>query len=430
MKYCILILCCVLFWGAGPVLAQDGCGCGEDDESILEEGPGCESDEEEERAAPPPKEEEKQPPPQRKVERPLQEQINEAIDNGIKFLKSKQAGDGSWGPCQSSSTYGQPGSTGNKCYFTGPTSFAVFTLAKCGANKKDKTVKRGLKWLRKKARHGKSQTTRGSAYRYSSYESASIVLMLEALNRRSPKRGKKKTERKITDTPEKPPRGSRFAKDDWKWMHERIQHILLCQNDKGGMRYWTRSRDKDLSATQFSLLAMRAASRAGYPINKKHWLWATSYVRNLADPKGSFPYQARDDPDLGMTAAGIACMVIGREQLELAESHVPSWIDTYVTRSFKYLGENFDLTKKQGGRWHYRYYYLYGIERIGDLTGRKEIGGKDWYVRGAKVLLEEQIKGGGWTDRSCMDPEDTLGTCFALLFLKKATLPAVTLTED
>ena len=40
------------------------------------------------------------------------------------------------------------------------------------------------------------------------------------------------------------------------------------------------------------------------------------------------------------------------------------------------------------------------------------------------------MQGGGWTDRSCMDPEDTLGTCFALLFLKKATLPAVTLSED
>ena len=160
MKYCVLILCCVLFWGTAPVLAQDGCGCGEDDESTLEEGPGCESDEEEERAAPPPKADKKEePPPQRKVKRPLQEQINEAIDNGIKFLKSKQAKDGSWGPCTAGSTYGVPGSRGGDCYFTGPTSFSIFTLAKCGATKKDKAVKRGLRWLRKKARRGRDQST-------------------------------------------------------------------------------------------------------------------------------------------------------------------------------------------------------------------------------------------------------------------------------
>ena len=358
MKHCVLILCCLFLCEGGPVLAQQGCGCGEDDESTLEEGPGCESDEEELRQPTPPKAENKQPPPRRKVERPLQEQINEAIEKGIAFLESRQLKDGSWGPCIATGKYGNPSSRErSKCYTTGPTSFAIFTLAKCGADKKDKAVKRGLRWLRKKARRGRDQTTNPGDHSYSSYESASVVLMLEALNHQAPKRGKPE-HRKVSDKPTKPPKGSRFVKDDWKWMHERIRHILECQNDRGGMRYWRRSRKKDLSATQFSLLALRAASRAGYPIDQKHWLWATSYVRKIAASDGSFPYQAGDKTNLGMTAAGIACMVIGKEQMELLGYRVPGWIDPYLKRSFEYLGQNFDLSKKQGGRWHYRYYYL------------------------------------------------------------------------
>ncbi len=50
-------------------------------------------------------------------------------------------------------------------------------------------------------------------------------------------------------------------------------------------------------------------------------------------------------------------------------------------------------------------------------------------MRGAEFLLAQQHADGSWNDATCMRPTDTLGTCFALLFLKKATIPAVTLSE-
>ena len=62
-----------------------------------------------------------------------------------------------------------------------------------------------------------------------------------------------------------------------------------------------------------------------------------------------------------------------------------SGIDEAIKRGTKWLDENFVPDRNPGHSHHY--YYLYGVERVGDLTGRKEFNGKDWYVRGAKVLL-------------------------------------------
>ena len=66
------------------------------------------------------------------------------------------------------------------------------------------------------------------------------------------------------------------------------------------------------------------------------------------------------------------------------------------------------------------------MERVGVLSGCRVLGGKDWYLRGARYLLDAQHKSGRLTDPRCIRPRDVLGTCFALLFLKKATIPVVT----
>ena len=66
---------------------------------------------------------------------------------------------------------------------------------------------------------------------------------------------------------------------------------------------------------------------------------------------------------------------------------------------------------------------------IGALSGKHEIGGKAWYPRGAEWLVNQQAKSGAWFDPTCMRPQDTLATCFALLFLKKATMPTVTVSH-
>ena len=136
-----------------------------------------------------------------------------------------------------------------------------------------------------------------------------------------------------------------------------------------------------------------------------------------------------------MTAAGIACLLICKEQITNLGETPPEWYDERIKAGFHFLGRNLDFTRNKRGEGlnegvGYHYYHLYGIERVGALSGKHEIGGKAWYPRGAKWLVEQQQDTGAWIDATCMQPKDVLGTCFALLFLKKATMPAVTISGD
>ena len=132
-----------------------------------------------------------------------------------------------------------------------------------------------------------------------------------------------------------------------------------------------------------------------------------------------------------MTACGVGILLICKEQLELAGQEVPSWIDGSIKKGLAYLDEVWDATRNKGthSSMSEHYYYLYGVERVGDLTGRAEFGGQNWYVRGAQFLLAHQDANGKWTDSTGFPPRDVLGTCFALLFLKRATPPVVTISD-
>jgi hypothetical protein len=73
------------------------------------------------------------------------------------------------------------------------------------------------------------------------------------------------------------------------------------------------------------------------------------------------------------------------------------------------------------GSWVY--YYLYGLERAAVLAGVRNLGQHDWYREGADWLVTTQRGDGSWNSGhgSGVLPS----TCFALLFLTKATVPGL-----
>lgn len=360
---------------------------------------------------------------------PTPEAINHAIDAGVAWLKSAQKEDGSFGPCVADEAYG--GGLGGPCYRLGPTAFSLYVMAVCGVPKTDPVVERGLKWFIE-AEHGD--------YDYSSYESSAVILMLCALNRveaPKPLRGGKLALPR-TPEPRKAPEASRFSGTEWMRLDERVRH-LIGENScfaRGGFGYYEHDGNyADVSATQFAALALRAASFAGYPVEKVRpdvWDRIAEFLHAAQDASGGFPYRPALGPSRGMTAAALSTLLICREQMALQGAKEPSWLAEVIARGLAYLDQNFDIASNPSPHFeghdhdHYHYCHLYAIERTGMLSGRREFGGKGWYARGAAFLLEEQGDKGRWTDSTCMRPEDVLGTCFALLFLKKATIPAVT----
>jgi len=433
----------------GPGWAQDD----DDPEIEIDKTPPPEKEEEKPRPKPPPT-----PPKAKKPKLSLPMRVHAAIEKGVLWLKQHQLEDGSYGPCVATGTYGTDDRKKSKCYRIGPTAFAVFTLRKCGVPRTDGTIKAAVKWLKKRCRHGRTPDLKdadgspfrrkGGIYRYTSYESSAIIMMLVALNKKDLRPGKKPKPVKLSRKPTIAAAG--FKRDEWRWMHDRVQFLINnphprmppVQIEGGGWRYWPpyRKESQDLSATQFALLGLRAAVSAGYPVHKvqpRTWEWAAEGADSFQQENGGFSYQKDTPWTAGMTAAGIACLLICKEQIANMGQTPPSWIDERVKAAFEFLGQNLDFKenrhgpgkrkgKKDGTGYHY--YHLYGIERVGALSGRHEIGGKAWYPRGAQWLVDQQQASGAWEDESCMRPRDVLGTCFALLFLKKATPPVVTVS--
>lgn len=447
-----LLLLCPLYPAS---FAQDDDGIITDEDPIAEE----EEDEEEEPARrtpplePPPKAERPKPPPEAKPPKAsLPQRINVAIDEGVAWLKARADEDGAYGPCVARGSYDGSREGESECYRIGPTAFAVFTLRKCGVPRKDRGLRRSFRWLKKRCReHWTPDLPRPAAqfagkgvYRYTSYEAAAVIMMLVQLNRKDLRSGEKAEPARMSREPRKRARG--WKRDDWEWMHQLVQYLIenphsrqpAIQLKNGGWRYWPpyKKADQDLSATQFALLGLRAAVSAGYPVHMvqpETWSWAANAARSFQLADGAFRYQRDSAWTSGMTAAGIACLLICKEQIANLDRPVPSWLDARVETGLDFLGKNLDFTQNtrgEEGRQHaaYHYYHLYGIERVGALSGKREIGGQAWYPRGAAWLVEQQRDDGAWVDATCMRPCDVLGTCFALLFLKKATMPVVTVS--
>jgi hypothetical protein len=66
-------------------------------------------------------------------------------------------------------------------------------------------------------------------------------------------------------------------------------------------------------------------------------------------------------------------------------------------------------------------YYLDAVERLGILTGTEKIGNREWYPEGSKMLLETQRPDGSWK----LGENLYYDTCFAILFLRRATAPLI-----
>jgi hypothetical protein len=356
-----------------------------------------------------------------KEEWPLQKKINAAIDRGVAHLKKIQAADGSWhepmfGPA-------------------GPTALALFTLASSGVDKTDPAVAKAAAFLeRLPVAEGTSQdlmSGRRAAIRMT-YSHSLVVLALTAVD---PKKHAKAIRRSVRIRVENEKKGGQWA------------DIISMGGplDKG-----------DNSNTQFALLALRRAALAGFKVPKSVWRRSYAHFEKTLAADGGWGYGCKGTMEGSygsMTAVGIASTVICKAML-LGERAAPGfaylkipqikkamvWLeDRFAADGHPGIAKvNFIAGPGGGGAppgavspLMFQYYWLYAAERVGVLLGLKYIGDHDWYKEGAQWLVDNQLGSGGWQNPAGMGgglEPPLAATCFALLFLKKATLPIATPT--
>ena len=175
----------------------------------------------------------------------------------------------------------------------------------------------------------------------------------------------------------------------------------------------------DNSNTQFALLGLRAAEDAGVEVAPETWALAKKFWHEAQKQDGGYGYHDAKFSDASygsMTCVGLASVVLCDFYLKQDWTKEPS-----VPRAADWIAKNFTLDKnpfdpKPQLKQSRQYYWLYSIERAGVFAKLEKFGAHAWYAEGARYLLKEQADNGSWNTNTC-------DTCFAILFLRKATSP-------
>ncbi|MBP89406.1 MAG: hypothetical protein CMJ64_22290 [Planctomycetaceae bacterium] len=317
------------------------------------------------------------------------EQVRGAIRRGSDFLKSQQRLDGSW--------------TSHQIYIGGVTSLITLALLNSGEDVESPVIQKALDYLR-------------SIEQPKMVYSAALQTM--AFCAAEPNKDRRLILRNVMWLEEAQLRGGK-RKGAWSYGEGRIV---------GG----------DNSNAQFALLALHEAERVGVPVQRKTWESALDYWLRTQKEDGSWGYTEGDPSTGSMTCAGIASLVICSGKISDGDARVAagsveccgSHSDTdAIERALLWLGKKFSTNRNPSslnlGQTHLLY-YLYAVERVGRMTGRRFVGRHDWYRAGAASLLELQEDFRGfWEGRGSGENVPTIGTAFALLFLSKGRRPVV-----
>lgn len=173
--------------------------------------------------------------------------------------------------------------------------------------------------------------------------------------------------------------------------------------------------DGDNSVTQFAVLGLWSATRAGQAVNAEIWKRCLAATRQRQCRNGSCDYTNGPNGYGSMTCAFLCTSAICLDQLGADPRQ-----DAAIHRALAWLIQNWSVEKNPGKGDGHLYYYLYSVERVGRILDMDFIGPNEWYPQGAKFLLGAQKPNGSWVGKG-LGEDPPLSTSFALLFLTKAT---------
>jgi len=296
--------------------------------------------------------------------------VQTAIDDACQYLRRCQLANGTW-----------PEGAGGTC-------MATLALLAAGADPaSDEAVQKALNWLLKLD----VDNTYVRAVRANVWEYALRKVPYESRYREA-------------------------LKVDYEW-------LLKALGNKEGWRYTMSSSDWDNSVTQYGVLGIWAAARAGFDPGEAFWKKMSNHFRNCQTKDGGWVYTGggpnRNGGTPNMATAGLASMFLvfdmhhGKTSYSAAQPNVFAGGDAAacldaIRRGMKWLGAH------HGGAWRDGY-FLYGIERTGVASGRKYIGGVDWFKQGAQSLLPLQQTNGSFSIQG--HGGQIVRNSFAILFL-------------
>lgn len=210
----------------------------------------------------------------------------------------------------------------------------------------------------------------------------------------------------------------------------------------------------DDSNSQYAALGIRACLAGLVIVPRETILKAETWWEKSQKGDGGWGYSAGPDGNSGipnepawgsMSAGGLGALVIFKyyrkrvwDDKDADWRRAPS-----VTRGAQWMGQNLTFSsnpknpKENGGPKVWHHYWVYAVERAGKLLETEKFGSTEWYPPGAEWLLGRQNPDGSWQKEEWNDggpvgaqassmkeqllPRLISETCFAILFLRRAT---------
>jgi hypothetical protein len=347
-----------------------------------------------------------EPLPDRALPPGFQGAVDAAIERGVAFLLARQLRDGSWQNATASFADGQ-------------TALATYALLRSGLTREHPAIARALAHL---AEVRPTET----------YPAGLMLMAFEATGDpawRAPMRA--------------------VAADLVAW--QQAAGWSYAPEARGGAVYRDAVPATDLSNTQYAVLGLRAADHAGVDVPPEAWARALASTltlqesaRDLEIPRrdgktgteriqaAGFRYRADREVTASMTAAGCAILQVCRTALaRRIKAQSAAEAARGIELGKAWLDAHWNLEENVGSLEPQNYfYYLYGLERVGTLLDTETFGEHAWYPEIAETLLRRQEKDGSWVvggyaSSPWREIPAEHDTCFAILFLKRASRPTV-----
>ena len=220
-------------------------------------------------------------------------------------------------------------------------------------------------------------------------------------------------------------------------IRQNVEWLAKAQTKRGpaaGMwGYQSAGQNADNSNSQYALLGLWAADDVGVSVESNVWRLARNHWINTRNGDGGWGYKPGSGATGSMTVAGISSLVITGEQIHEGRERIVNGLpqncglwekNPALEEAIAWMGRNFSVTHNPNDQ-QWLFYYLYGLERAGRLSGQRFFGDHDWYREGAEQLVRAQDGLTGKWIGNDFESEPVLATSFGLLFLAKGRTPVL-----
>ncbi|MFK7742486.1 MAG: hypothetical protein AB8H80_19390 [Planctomycetota bacterium] len=307
----------------------------------------------------------------------LRPDIDTAIDRGVEYLIEQQLRDGSWGL------------HGN--FLGGRAGLCLYTLLQSGVSRDHPAVRRAVRYL-------------DSVEPETTYATTCMMLAYDALRMGREDRIASFCDKLISwQKPE----------GDWGYPHS---HADLSNTQYAALGLWVavkRGLDVDVGVFQRLVTRMEGYRAKVQQIDNPEVVDGRTGVAKVDVAGFQYRVGGKQKTTGSMTGAGIAVLSICKAGLgKKLRRPMRRKADEHIEAAMRWFARNFQPDRNPNGR--HKFYYLYGVERVGALMQVEQLGTHWWYLGGARHLLKTQGKDdGGW--------KGVNETCFSLLFLRRAT---------